>query len=131
MPDWIIKKTLRILKSKKINKKLKILILGIAYKKNINDCRESPAFEVIKKLKDKNFKVMYNDPYINKIPKLRNYNFNMKSIKLNKKILKTFDATIIITNHDNYDYEMIRKNSSLVIDTRNSYGKNFKNIYLA
>jgi UDP-N-acetyl-D-glucosamine dehydrogenase len=131
MPDWIIKKTLRILKSKKVNKKLKILILGVAYKKNINDCRESPAFEVIKKLKNKNFKVMYNDPYIDKIPKLRKYNFNMKSIKLNRKILKTFDATIIITNHDSYDYEMIRKNSSLVIDTRNSYGRKFKNIYLA
>lgn len=132
MPDWIIGKIFKILKSKNKNtKNLKILILGIAYKKNINDCRESPAFEIIKKLNDKKVKVKYNDPYIAKIPKLRNYNFKMKSIQLSKEILKSFDLSIIVTDHDSYDYEMIRKNSSLVIDTRNSYSKKYPNVYLA
>ena len=118
-------------KKKKKKTNLKILVLGVAYKKNINDCRESPAFEIIKRLMGKRVIVKYNDPYIHKIPKLRNYDFKMESIKLNKKILQSFDATIIVTNHDNYDYEMIRKNSLLVIDTRNSYKKEYKNIYLA
>jgi UDP-N-acetyl-D-glucosamine dehydrogenase len=131
MPKWIIQKTFQILKKKKKKTNLKILVLGVAYKKNINDCRESPAFEIIKRLMGKRVIVKYNDPYIHKIPKLRNYDFKMESIKLNKKILQSFDATIIVTNHDNYDYEMIRKNSLLVIDTRNSYKKEYKNIYLA
>ena len=131
MPDWIIKKTLKILKHKKNKRSFRILVLGVAYKKNINDCRESPAFEIIKKLKSKKVTVKYHDPYINKIPKLRNYNFKMESIKLDKKILQSFDAAIIVTDHDNYNYEMIRKNSSVVIDTRNSYKKKYKNIYLA
>lgn len=131
MPDWIIKKTFKILKHKKNKRSFRILVLGVAYKKNINDCRESPAFEIIKKLKSKKVTVKYHDPYINKIPKLRNYNFKMESIKLDKKILQSFDAAIIVTDHDNYNYEMIRKNSSVVIDTRNSYKKKYKNIYLA
>lgn len=131
MPSWIIKKTLKILKFKTINKKLKILILGIAYKKNINDCRESPAFEIIKKLRDKRIKVEYNDPYINEIPKLRNYDLKMKSVKLNKDKLKTYDAIIIVTNHDSYDYEMIRENSSILIDTRNVYKKYYSNVFIA
>jgi len=130
MPDWIIKKTLKILKFRK-KYKLKILVLGIAYKKNINDCRESPAFEIIKKLKNKKVSVKYHDPYINEIPKLRNYNFKMKSIRLDKKNLQSFDATIIVTDHDSYNYEMIRKNSLVLIDTRNSYKKEYENVYLA
>ena len=130
MPEWIIKKTLKILRFKKKHK-LKILVLGVAYKKNINDCRESPAFEIIKRLKNKKVIVEYNDPYINKIPKLRNYNFNMKSIRLNKKNLQSFDATIIVTDHDSYNYEMIRKNSLVLIDTRNTYKKEYDNVHLA
>ena len=55
----------------------------------------------------------------------------MKSIQLSKEILKSFDLSIIVTDHDSYDYEMIRKNSSLVIDTRNSYSKKYPNVYLA
>ena len=73
----------------------------------------------------------YHDPYINEIPKLRNYNFKMKSIRLDKKNLQSFDATIIVTDHDSYNYEMIRKNSLVLIDTRNSYKKEYENVYLA
>lgn len=132
MPDWIIKKTLKIIKMKRKKlKNIRILILGLAYKKNINDCRESPAFEIIQKLKNKKINVQYNDPFIDEIPKLRNYRFKMKSKKLTKKLIQSFDAIIIVTDHDQYNYEMIRKNNSIIIDTRNCYQKKYENIYLA
>ena len=112
--------------------KNKILVLGIAYKKNINDCRESPAFEVIKVLKDNKIKVDYSDPFIKKIPKLKNYNFqNMKSVIVNSNNLKKYDAVILITDHDAFNYQMIEKNSKLIIDTRSVYKKKSSNIIFA
>ena len=129
MPRWIVKQIL-----KKINKKdcKRILILGVAYKKNINDCRESPAFELIKILKEKKIKVDYSDPFIKKIPKLRNYNFqHMKSILLKASNLKKYDVVVLITDHDKFDYKMIEKNSKLILDTRNVFTKNSSNIIFA
>ena len=128
MPSWVLKKLNKNL-SKKVNK---ILILGIAYKKNINDCRESPAFEMIKILKKNKNKVDYSDPFISKIPKLRKYNFqDMESKKINKKILQSYDAVILVTDHDNFDYELIKNNSKLIVDTRSRYTKQFSNVIFA
>lgn len=129
MPRWIFKQV-----QKKITKKdcKKVLILGVAYKKNINDCRESPAFELIKILKDEKIKVDYSDPFIKKIPKLRNYNFeNMKSILIKPSNLKKYDVVILVTDHDKFNYEMIEKNSKLIFDTRNIFKKKLSNINFA
>ena len=125
MPFWI-EKILNKHLSKKINK---ILILGVAYKKNINDCRESPAFKMIEILKKKNNKVDYSDPFFPKIPKTRKYNFqNMRCIKINKNNLKKYDAVILVTDHDLFDYKLIQENSKLVIDTRSRYNDRYANI---
>ncbi|MCJ7565683.1 MAG: nucleotide sugar dehydrogenase, partial [Candidatus Aminicenantes bacterium] len=121
MPEFVISKLSDALNGKgKCLKDSKILILGIAYKKDIDDLRESPALEIIKLLREKESKVFYNDPFIPRIPKLRKYQLNLKSSALTPKLLRTMDAVVIITNHSSYDYEWIVKQANLVVDTRNA-----------
>tara|TARA_B100000029_G_C17492691_1_gene929697 strand:+ start:56 stop:1342 length:1287 start_codon:yes stop_codon:yes gene_type:complete len=110
--NWIIKKIEKNLKYK--NKKL--LILGVAYKKNINDARESPAIKILNYFTKSNKNIKYHDPYINSI--IIN-NKKMKSLKkLSYNSLKLFDAIIICTDHDVYDFKKIIKKSNMVFDTR-------------
>lgn len=125
MPSWIVKKLLSKLK----NSKKKILILGVAYKKNIDDDRESPSFEIMKILKKKNISFEYNDPYFKKIRKGRKNKIIKKSIKINKNNLRKFSAVLLVTDHDKYDYKYIAKNSKIIFDSRGVYKKyRFKNI---
>ena len=102
-------------------KKKFFLVIGVAYKKNINDYRESPSLQIIQKiLKKKEFKINYFDPYIPEI-KLQN-NKTIRSIKnISKKILKTYDCVIILTDHDVINYNLILKNSKIIFDTRGVY----------
>jgi UDP-N-acetyl-D-glucosamine dehydrogenase len=120
--NWIIQKVEKTLK----NKKNKLLILGVAYKKNINDCRESPAIKILNHFFKKYKNIKFHDPYISSI--LVN-NKKLQSIKkFNYNNLKYYDATIICTDHDFYDFKKIIKNSKLVFDTRGVMRKtNFKN----
>jgi UDP-N-acetyl-D-glucosamine dehydrogenase len=107
---------------KKLNKKIpKILVVGIAYKKNIDDVRESPALKIIKDLKVKNAIVNFHDPFVNVLPKNRNYYIEMKSVKLNKANLKQYDGVLICTDHDDINYDIIYKYSSVIFDSRNRY----------
>lgn len=128
MPNYVISKITEALnKSGKCLKNSKVLILGVAYKKDVDDMRESPSLEIIKTLQDREAKIYYNDPYIPKIPKLRKHEFNLKSSPLSKKLLNEMDAVLIITDHSTYDYEWIVENSKLVIDTRNATHKLINN----
>ena len=102
-------------------KKSKILILGISYKKNVDDARESPSLEIINLLLKKGAHIEYNDPYFEKFPKLRKYNFSIKKVKLDKKNINKFDCTLLLTDHDSFDYELIKENSKLIVDTRGKY----------
>ena len=125
MPLWVVNKMLSSLKSLK----QKILILGVAYKKNVDDDRESPSFEIMKILKKKKVNFEYNDPYFDKIRKGRQNKINKKSIILNKNNLKKFSAVLLVTDHDKYDYKFIAQNSKIIFDTRGVYKKfAFKNI---
>ena len=121
MPYWVVKQLISCLKKKQN----KVLILGIAYKKDINDCRESPAFSIINILKQKkNFSISYSDPYIKEIPKLRDFNFlNMRSVKINSNELKKYDAVVLVTDHKKFNYKLIEKNAKLIIDTRHKFNK--------
>ncbi len=131
IPRWVVEQLKKKLKER-YNilslKKRNFLILGVAYKKNINDCRESPAFEIIKILEKNKAKVDYSDPFIPSIPKLRNYNFDKRSIKINKRSLKKYDALILVTDHDKFNYEMISKNSKMIIDTRHVFDSKIKGV---
>jgi UDP-N-acetyl-D-glucosamine dehydrogenase len=133
IPKWVVSVMFKNLSEiKRKSKKIKILVLGIAYKKNINDTRESPGLKIIDILKKRKVKVSYSDPFIPKIPKLRNYNFEtMKSITLSKKNLTKFDACILVTDHDNFDYENILKYSKIIIDTRHRLNKKLNNVIYA
>ena len=98
--------------------KAKILILGIAYKKNVDDTRESPGIELIKLFLEKGATVHYSDPFIPVFPKMRKYSYNMLSVKISQKKIASYDAIVLSTNHDKFNYPMIQRNAKLIIDTR-------------
>ena len=130
MPGWVIKRISDFFKKKgKTLHKKRILILGVAYKKNINDTRESPAFEIIKILKKK-YKALveYHDPFVPFIKNLRNHDLSMKSIKINSKKIKEFDAVILVTDHDKLNYKILKKYSNLLVDTRGVIKKGYSNV---
>ncbi len=135
MPYYVVEKTAEALNlyKKSINGS-KILILGVAYKKDIDDMRESPAIRIIEILKEKGAEVFYHDKYFPKFPKLRSHKINMRSSPLRVDFLKSLDAAIITTDHSHLDYEFIAKNVKILIDTRNAteiFRSKYSNIYMA
>ena len=119
MPSWVVKKMLNKIK----NHKQKILILGVAYKKNVDDDRESPAFNFMKILDKKKIKYNYSDPFFFKLRSGRKIKKVIKSVKLNSINLRQHDCAIIIADHDAFDYKFIAKHSKVVFDTRGVYRK--------
>ncbi|MBI4713467.1 MAG: nucleotide sugar dehydrogenase [Planctomycetes bacterium] len=122
MPYYVVNKTAEILNQQgKMIKDAHILILGVAYKKDVDDMRESPALKVIELLLEQNARVLYNDPYVRSFPRLRHYNLPpFSSKRLTHKLLRKQDAVLITTDHTDYDYQWIVNNSKLVIDSRNA-----------
>jgi UDP-N-acetyl-D-glucosamine dehydrogenase len=121
-PYYVVNRIIEALNNK--NKSItgsEILILGAAYKKNIDDMRESPTLKLIEILSNKGAKVSYNDPHVPKLPRTRHYNFEMESVELTEENLNKFDAIVVSTDHDLYDYNFIYENSKLIIDTRNAF----------
>lgn len=99
----------------------RLLILGVAYKKDVDDLRESPSLKIMQLLLQRGAQVDYNDPYFPQMHKMRHYNFeNMKSVPISAESLGKYDAAIIATDHSSYDYHAIVDGSKLVIDTRNA-----------
>jgi len=116
MPFYVIDKISSALNNQsKSIKNSKIIILGVSYKKNVEDIRESPSLYILDILLSKEAKVSYSDPFVKC---LKN---GMESIELNELNLKSQDLTLILTDHDNFDYDLIRKFSKLIIDTRGRY----------
>jgi len=123
MPYFVVEKAMEALsRTGKPMKGARILILGAAYKKNIDDLRESPTLKLIQLFDERGAKVDYNDPYIPEMPRVRKYDFKMKSIPLTKENLGSYDLVLISTAHDAYDWEFIVKHSKIVVDTRNAAG---------
>jgi UDP-N-acetyl-D-glucosamine dehydrogenase len=99
----------------------KILLLGVAYKKDVDDLRESPSLKLLELLSARGALLDYNDPYFPALHKMRHYDFsNMKSVELSPERLASYDCVLIATDHTSYDYEAIVRNSQLVVDTRNA-----------
>jgi len=96
----------------------RVMILGVAYKPDVDDCRESPAFEIIELLQDRGAIVSYNDPHIPILPPRRGYEIRMESVPLTAGVLHVQDCVIIATDHGSYDYEYILEHVGLVVDTR-------------
>ena len=131
MPNLVVKKVENIFKIKLISiKTSKVLILGLTYKKNIDDIRESPSLKIINLLKNKGVNISYNDPFVSK--KLKNQLMleGIQSTELSSSNIKVFDCVILLTDHDIFNYEMIKENSKLLVDTRGKYKKSL-NIFKA
>lgn len=122
MPQWVVHKIIDGLNSqgKPINKS-KILVLGLAYKKNVDDARESPAVHIMDLLVKKHATVSYSDPYLPFFPKMREHHFNLESLILTEDTLEEQDAVVITTAHDVFDFDFIKKHAKLIIDTRGVY----------
>ncbi len=118
MPEHVVKIVSEALNAhKKSLNGAKVLVLGVAYKKNVSDYRESPAFEIIHFLEAKGAKVSYNDPWV---PSFVEGELKMKSTPLTPALLKSMDCVVVITDHEKFDYASIVANSKLVVDTRNA-----------
>lgn len=122
MPEYVISKLVEALNQQgKALSRSRVLVLGIAYKKNVDDVRESPAIEIMELIRDKGADVQYSDPHVPVFPKMREHKFDLASIQLSAEILQAYDAIVFTTNHDKFDFELIRNNAQLIIDTRGIY----------
>ncbi len=121
MPAYVIGKLADALnEQQKSIKGARVLVLGVAYKKDLDDTRESPALRLIELLLQKGARVSYHDPYVPVLKRSRKYDFNMSSVPLTRDELERADAVVIATDHSVFDYEFIVAKSRLVIDTRNA-----------
>jgi len=121
MPRYVVQRVADTLNERRKSLKgSRVLVLGLAYKPDIDDVRESPSLELIELLRHKGAKVDYNDPYIPQTHKQREYDLRMTSKKLTAKMLAGYDVVLISTNHSDYDYPWIVKHARLVVDTRNA-----------
>jgi len=121
MPHYVVQRTVEALsdRGKKI-KGAKVLVLGVAYKKDIDDVRESPAVKVVELLRQRGIRVSYHDPYVPVYPRGRKGDLGLSSRKLTAGLLRSADAVLILTDHSCIDYQWVLDHASLVIDTRNA-----------
>ena len=122
IPHYVVERVTSALNDKgKAVRGSKILILGVAYKKDVDDVRESPALEIMELLEDKGATLTYSDPYIPRLHKVRKHDFShMSSAALDEDLLKKHDAVLITTDHTGIDYQWLVNNSALIVDTRNA-----------
>jgi len=125
MPAWVIDKVIFALNQVSMPVKgSKILLLGIAYKKNVDDMRESPSVVMMEKLRELGAEISYSDPHVPIFPKMRHHKFDLTSLDLNQTELQKFDLVILATNHDAFDYKLIKEESKLIVDTRGVFQGN-------
>ncbi|MDO8785534.1 MAG: nucleotide sugar dehydrogenase [Syntrophales bacterium] len=121
MPYYVVQKTVEALNNNGMSiKGAKILILGLAYKKDVDDVRESPSLKLIKLLSECGAQVDYNDPHVPNMKKMRKYHFPMKSVPLTAETMQSYDCVLLATDHSAYDYDFIARHATLIIDTRNA-----------
>jgi len=129
MPRWVVGKVADALNDRRKSVKgSKILILGIAYKKNIDDMRESPAVELMELLQEKGAEIAYSDPYVPVFPKMREHEFNLVSVPVTPESLPEYDCVLVATNHDVFDYPMIQQYAQLIVDSRGVYQDHAENV---
>jgi UDP-N-acetyl-D-glucosamine dehydrogenase len=132
MPDWVVDKIADALNSRERSiKGSKILVLGIAYKKNVDDMRESPSVELMELLEAKGATIAYSDPWVPVFPKMREHFFDLSSVELTPESVARFDLVLISTNHDAFDFKMILQSAKLIVDTRGVYTEPADNVVKA
>ncbi len=132
MPEWVIGKLNDALNDRgKSVKGSKVLVLGIAYKKDVDDPRESPSCVLMELLRKRGAKVAYSDPHFPIFPKMREHQFDLKSVPLTAKSIASYDCILIATNHSAFDYKLLQQKAKLIVDTRGAYLKPSKNVVKA
>lgn len=122
MPKWVIGKVTDALnESGKAIKNSNILLLGVAYKKNVDDMRESPAVAIMEILVAKGASVAYSDPFVPAFPRMREHYFDLCSVHLVEEEIAKYDCVVIVTDHDAFDFNFIKQHARLIIDTRGVY----------
>lgn len=122
MPDWVVGKLMDALNERERSiKGSKILVLGISYKKNVDDMRESPSVKLMELLQAKGAVIAYTDPWVPVFPKMREHRFELSSVELTPANVAAYDVVLVATNHDSFDYAMIKANAQLIVDTRGVY----------
>lgn len=122
MPDWVMTKITEALNVRgRAVRGSRVLVLGVAYKKNIDDLRLSPAVELLERLRDKGADYAYHDPHVPVFPKLREHRFDLRSVSLDAEALSGFDCVVLATDHDAFDYQWLRQHARLIVDTRGRY----------
>ncbi|MGH8601200.1 MAG: nucleotide sugar dehydrogenase, partial [Burkholderiales bacterium] len=132
MPHWVIEKIVDALNRRRrtINGS-RALVLGVSYKKNVDDLRESPSVELMSLLRERGAEVDYSDPHVPVFPNIRKHSFDLKSVPLTPENLARYDFVLLATNHDAFDYDLIRKHAQLIIDTRGVYAEPAENVVRA
>ncbi len=121
MPQYVVASIADALnRRKQCLQDAKILILGVAYKKDVDDLRESPSLRIIELLRARGARVDYHDPYFPRLPKTRRYDFGLFAVEPTPQALAEYDAVVIATDHSSYDYPSVVRHARLVIDTRNA-----------
>jgi UDP-N-acetyl-D-glucosamine dehydrogenase len=121
MPEYVVRRvTLALNDRAKAIKGARVLVLGLAYKPDVDDVRESPSFELIEKLEHLGAHVDYHDPHVPKTHKMRQHDLQMESVPLTQQSLSTYDCVLVATHHKLIDWPMVAKHAKLVVDTRNA-----------
>lgn len=122
MPDYVVEKiSLALNDRRKCVNGSRVLVLGIAYKANVDDMRESPSVIIMDKLRQLGADISYSDPHIPKFPKVRHHSFDLESVDLTPESLSDFDCILLATDHEEFDFDMIRNHARLIVDARGRY----------
>jgi UDP-N-acetyl-D-glucosamine dehydrogenase len=122
MPHWVVSKVADALNQRgKAVMGSRVLVLGIAYKKDVEDMRESPSVELMEILRDKGAIVDYADPHVPVFPRMREHHFDLKSVELTPQRIASYDVVLLATAHSAFDYDLVRQYAGLIVDTRGVY----------
>lgn len=129
MPDYVVDKITMALNDRfKSVRGSKILVLGIAYKPNVDDVRESPSVFIMERLRDLGADIAYHDPHVARFPKMREHFFDLDSVELSAEALASYDCVLVATNHERIDFDAVREHATLIVDTRGVYPGKSDNI---
>jgi UDP-N-acetyl-D-glucosamine dehydrogenase len=132
MPHWVVGKLADALNERgKAVMGSRVLVLGIAYKKDVEDMRESPSVELMEILRDKGAVVDYADPHVPVFPRMREHRFDLRSVELTPQCIASYDVVLLATAHSAFDYELVRQYAGLIVDTRGVYQAPLPNVVKA
>jgi UDP-N-acetyl-D-glucosamine dehydrogenase len=133
MPHWVVSKVSRAMNERELTiKNSKILVLGVAYKKDVEDVRESPSITIMELLQERGALVDYSDPHVPIFPSMRSHKFELHSVALTEATIRQYDCLVLATAHDAFDYELLANTANMIVDTRGAFRKfNNPNIFSA